>query len=62
MYKLVEDFAKEYAKDLIFDLVRTGALSAKIGAEKLNLSLKDFFDLLDRTEPCTSDTCTGVEA
>ena len=58
MCKLVEDFAKEYAKEyankqtkiLICDLVRTGALSAEIGAEKLNLSVEDFRNLLNANE------------
>jgi len=50
MCKLVEDFAKEYAKELIFDLVRTGALSAEIGAEKLDLSVEDFRNLLAESE------------
>lgn len=49
MCKLVEDFAKEYAKEILFDLVRTGALSAEIAAEKLDLSVEDFRNLLNET-------------
>lgn len=55
MCKLVEDFAKEYAKELILDLVRTGALAAEIGAEKLNLSVEDFYNLLNTTEQTASN-------
>lgn len=50
MCKLVEDFAKEYAKEMICDLVRKGALSAENGAEQLELSLEDFRNLLNETE------------
>lgn len=48
--KLVEDFAKEYAKnrakEMICGLVRKGALSAEIGAEQLELSMEEFDELL----------------
>lgn len=50
MCKLVEDFAKEYAKEMICDLVRKGALSAENGAEQLELSIDDFRNLLNETE------------
>lgn len=54
MCKLVEDFAKEYAKEqtkiLICALVRKGALSAENGAEQLELSIEDFRNLLNETE------------
>ena len=58
MCKLVEDFAKEYAKEyakeqakeMICGLVRKGALSPEIGAEQLELSMEDFYELLNGTE------------
>ena len=50
MCKLVEDFAKEYAKEMIFDLVRKGALSTENGAEQLGLSIEDFRNLLNEAE------------
>ncbi len=58
MCKLVEDFAKEYAKEyakeqakeMICGLVRKGALSPEIGAEQLELSMEDFYELLNGTK------------
>ncbi len=50
MCNLVEDYAKEYAneqtKKLICNLVCEGALSKEIGAEQLNLSAEEFYELL----------------
>ena len=46
-----KDYAKEYAGEMICDLVRKGALSAEIGAEQLNLSMEEFYELLKEGEP-----------
>lgn len=57
--KLVEDYAKEYAKEyakdctqkgketIICELVRDGALSAEIGAGKLNISISELYEMMN---------------
>lgn len=53
--KLVEDYAKEYAaksneivkKTTICELVRDGALSAEIGADKLNISISELYEMMN---------------
>jgi len=56
MCKLVEDFAKEYAGEMICDLVRKGALTAEVAAEQLNLSPEEFYVLLKKREHNISET------
>lgn len=59
MSQLMEDFAKEYAKEqakeMICGLVRKGALSAEIGAEQLNLTAEEFYELLRTSEQAVSN-------
>lgn len=63
MCKLVEDFAKEYAKEyakeqakeMICALVRKGALSMEIGAEQLDLTTEEFYELLRASEQAVSN-------
>lgn len=49
MCKLVEDYAKEKTRVMICGLVRNGALSAEIGAEQLNVSIEEFYELLEKS-------------
>ena len=44
-------YANEKTKRMICDLVRKGALSAEIGAEQLELSIEEFYELLKESEP-----------
>lgn len=46
MCELVEDYAKEYAKNLICELVNEGTLSAEAGAKKIGVSMTEFVEFM----------------